>query len=114
NGEITSEMYKRVVIKLQPDDQVTVMGRVNEPGGYSIKRHELNTAGLSTLDINDYTASTIEINGRPLVSETLKIAHRAMQNLIFDGVLPIPEKEQFTMATNVMRINQWMVDHARK
>src|SRR5437868_6446382 len=33
NGEITSEMYKRVVIKLQPDDQVTVMGLVNEPGG---------------------------------------------------------------------------------
>lgn len=110
-GEIATDLYRRVVVKLEPGDVITSIDRINDSSGYHYGEVPMNVEGLQVLDLKNGEGAGVKINGRPLISKDLKAAHAATQNLIFDGVIKAPQNE-FNTATNAVLLNEKMLDFA--
>ncbi|WP_413288844.1 hypothetical protein [Bdellovibrio sp. HCB337] len=101
-GKEATDLYKRILIKLQPSDRITMQ---NSQQGEVL----LNTKNLQVLDFKNGEGPGVKINGRPLISRDLEAAHSATQNLIFDGVIKAPMNE-YKLATDALLINRILVD----
>jgi len=108
--ENSLDLYKRLVIKLEPGDVVSSTGRIDDgPGIYHYGDVRMNVEGLKVLDTAETDVQGIKINGRPLVSKELAAAHAATQNLIYDGVIKAPGNEM-SKANNALMLNKMMLD----
>jgi hypothetical protein len=113
--EHSTDLYKRMVIKLEAGDVVSAIGMINDGNGTSHYGDvRMNIEGLKVLDTADMQAqaSGIKINGRPLVSKELAAAHAATQNLIYDGVIKAPGNEM-SKANNALLLNKMMLDFVK-
>jgi len=99
-GDEPDQLYKMVQVRVRPGDKLTVNSGYNETS--------VNTEGRRLFNIEDYQAHTLKINGRPLISKELWMAHQATQGLIIDGVIQ-PPNNQLGAATNARLLNKLLL-----
>lgn len=101
-GEEPDQLYKMVQIRVSPEDKLSIME------GYSETPLPSPTA-RRLMNIDNYQAHTLKINGRPLISKDLSVAHHAMQSLMIDGVLT-PPNNQYGAVTNARLLNKYLLE----
>lgn len=100
-GEEPDQLYKMVQIRVSPGDRLTTyVGYAETP---------LETGGHRFINIDNYQAHSLKINGRPLISKELSVAHHATQSLMIEGVIP-PPNNQYGAATNARLLNKYLLE----
>lgn len=80
-GEVNN-LYKKMVIRIEENDQVTKIDMVTKNGMSSLEDVLVNTSGLNTLELADFEGLGLKINGRNVVSKKLLDAHAAAQRVL--------------------------------
>lgn len=107
-GELAMDIYKNVVIKVGPEDKISELQMVDH-GSYSAYEDVAIAVDASQpIVLENNRALRIKINGRPLISKDLQIAHQATQNLIFSDKLSIKNgnKTAYQSATDAVVLNE--------
>ncbi len=101
-GDEPDQLYRMIQIRVNPEDKVTTST------GY--KETPVETAGHRIVNIDNYQAHTLKINGRALISKELSVTHHAIQNLIIEGIIA-PPNNQFGSATNARLLNKYLLEN---
>lgn len=96
-------LYKKIVIQPKAGDVVTVKTFTVE-NGQNVGHETVVEHGNEPLEFANYSAVDLKINGREVVSNQVAKAHEAAKNLIYDGVIEVPE----SLRTGVEKTNVWV------
>ncbi len=116
-GDVASSLYKRVVIKADDGDVMTIQQLVSDGSTSTYQDVAIEViAGEMTFD--NYSAGTLKINGRQLISKALSEAHLATQGLIYDDVIMVDESIKANgsvaaAATSAVVLNDLMLNQIR-
>lgn len=99
-GEHPGQLYKSLQILVGQNSRLTTrVGSREEP---------VETQGQHILNMDHHQALHLKIDGRPLISKELALAHQATQSLILEGIIP-PPKNQWDSATDARLLNHTLI-----
>lgn len=101
-GSEPDQLYKMVQIRVGPEDKLSMVNGYGETPLPSVSARRF-------MNVDNYQAHTLRINGRALISKELSVAHHAMQNLMIDGVVT-PPNNQYGAVTNARLLNKYLLE----
>lgn len=100
-GDEPDQLYRMIQIRVSPEDKLTTsVGYEETP---------VETGGHRVVNIDNYQAHTLKINGRPLISKELSVTHHAIQSLMIEGIIA-PPNNQYGSATNARLLNKYLLE----
>jgi hypothetical protein len=100
-GDEPDQLYKMIQIRVNPEDRLTTFIGYNET--------PIEISGRRIINIDNYQAHTLKINGRALISKELSVTHHALQGLMIEGVIA-PPNNQYGSATNARLLNKYLLE----
>jgi len=101
-GDETQQLYKTVQIRVAPQDKISINDGTKET--------ILSLGTQRLINIDNYQAHSLKINGRPLISKELAAAHQAMQSLMIDGALT-PPNNHYDSVKNARLLNKYLIEN---
>ncbi len=120
-GEMTSDIYSKMVIRVAPGDVLTQEVQVKQASSdtsyyYRTEDAPLDVDTTQPILLDNTKVVGVKINGRPLVSKALGEAHLAVQFLIFSDALTVKDTNRtaYSIATDALSLNEIAIMFANR